>query len=243
MDLARSGDWSRLDEMLASLGGESGLPVYVASMVRLLAACEDDRVAGALVDLLGYESVWVRASAADSMVGRLVPAAVPGLVKLAGDPVLLVRLRAAAALAMLPDGVVDGVGQEVLARAWGELEAGMLRRSGEAGAMEALGHFYLDRGRLEEAGGWFVRALAEQPENLGLLVSAGTAFYRAGDLGQARKWLNRAVDLHPKSGMAWGNWVEYLEHEGQEGEVLRARQEAEVRLEGAEIESFRSRVR
>lgn len=243
LEAARAGDWSRLDEMLGSLGSEQRHPVYMASMARLLAGCEDGRVVGALVGLLGAESLWVRASAADAMVGRLVPSAVPGLVKLAGDPVRLVRFRAASALAALPEGVLEEEDRVVVERAWGELEVSLLGRSEQVGVMEALGHFYLDRGRAEEAGVWLVRALGEQPENLGLLVSAGTALYRAGDLEGAREWLQGAVRLHPASGLAWANWVKYWGDLGKEEEEAKARREAEVRLEGGQLEEYRDRVR
>jgi len=238
IDRAREQDWSDLDGLLSSLGDETDEPVYVASLIRLLGACDDERKIPVLIRALSHPSPWVQASAALGLEGHLTPRAVPGLVRLAGNELLLVRLRAAQTLAPLPDGVLGGAEQSQVKRAIGEYEALLRSRSEDPGVMEALGLFQLDRGDPDEAAQWLDRALGHDPERLALLISAGTAHYRAGEYGQAELRFWRAVEVHPQSGMAWSNWVKYLEWTGREKEATEARQAAVGRLRGSELERF-----
>jgi hypothetical protein len=238
IERARRQDWSDLDGLLESLGEETDEPVYVASLIRLLGACDDERKIPAFIRALSHPSPWVQASAALGLEGHLTPRAVPDLVRLTGDERLLVRLRAAQALAPLPDGVLQGTAQAKVNRAMGEYEASLRSRSEDPSVMEALGHFQLDRRNPSEAAQWFDRALKHDSERLAWLISAGTAHYRAGERGQAELRFRRAVEVHPESGIAWSNWVEYLERTGQEKEAAAARQAAVDRLRGSELRRF-----
>lgn len=238
LDRARKQDWSALDGLLQNLEEEHDEPVYVASMIRLLGPCDDERKLPVMIRALAHPSPWVQASAAQGLAGQLRAGAVPGLVRLAGGPTRLLRLRAAEALVSLPDGVLESREQVTVDRALRELEDQLRLHSDDVSGMEALGHFYLDRGEAVEGARWLERALEREPGRLALMVSAGTAHYRAGDRDRAGLRFQGAVEVHPESGLAWLNWVRYLELCGQTGKVEEARRVALGRLRGNELRRF-----
>lgn len=93
----------------------------------------------------------------------------------------------------------------------------------DADAANYLGYMWADRDvRLEEALDLIGRAVALDPENPAYLDSLGWVHFRLGDLGEAERWLRRAIDLGGAVGD--GTILCHL------GEVLLARgQEAEGR--------------
>ncbi len=67
-----------------------------------------------------------------------------------------------------------------------------------APTLNYLGYMLADRGeRLDEAVGYIKRALAADPHNAAYLDSLGWAYYRAGNLTEAKASLRRALDLAP----------------------------------------------
>jgi hypothetical protein len=243
IERARRSDWSDLEGMLASLERESGEVLYVASLIRLLGACDDERKVPALVAGLRHRSPLVQASAAGGLAGYLSGMTLPGLVEAAGHPVRLVRVRAAQALAPVPDGLLTVEARERVDRAFDEFEAAMQVETGDGLAWETLGHFRLDRGDVEGARAALMEALRLDPGNLGLLISAATAARRAGREGEAEALLKRAVESHPRSELAWFSRVVQLELSGRGAEAVRVRDEARKRLSEAGRADFDRRWR
>lgn len=69
-------------------------------------------------------------------------------------------------------------------------------RPDDADAANYLGYMWADRNvRLEEALDLIGRAVSLDPENPAFLDSLGWVHFRLGDLGEAERWLRRAVDL------------------------------------------------
>ena len=102
LDAARKHQWQRLSEMLAEIEHPTCDEIYRNSLVRLLRGCDDPRKWPALIAALKDESPLVRASAA-SGAGRISHRREHrGLLRATADPVRLVRIRAAAALAGVP---------------------------------------------------------------------------------------------------------------------------------------------
>ena len=93
----------------------------------------------------------------------------------------------------------------------------------DADAANYLGYMWADRNvRLDEALDLIGRAVSLDPENPAYLDSLGWVHFRLGDLGEAERWLRRAVDL----GGAVGDGTIFCHL----GEVLLARgQETEGR--------------
>ena len=102
LDAARKDQWQRLPEMLAEIENPKCDEVYRNSFVRLVRNCDDPRKWPMLIAALKDESPLVRASAASALEGYLTEESVPALLRAAADPLRLVRIRAAAALASLP---------------------------------------------------------------------------------------------------------------------------------------------
>jgi tetratricopeptide (TPR) repeat protein len=66
-------------------------------------------------------------------------------------------------------------------------------------AMNSMGYILADTGRDVTRGLRFCRkAVDRKPESAAYLDSLGWAYYKRGELGEARTWLRRALDLDPQ---------------------------------------------
>jgi tetratricopeptide (TPR) repeat protein len=241
IDRARAGDWTQLDAMLASLHTEAEEPVYVASILRLLTLCDDPRKVPAFIGALEHPSPLVQAAAAGALEGCWTAAALPGLTEAAGHPTRLVRVRAAQALATLPEDVLQPAPQLIVDRAFREFEHMLEIQRDNAGAREALGHFRLDRGRLEDALAAFEQGLTLAPDNLGLLISAASIARRTGRPDRAEQCLQHAVQVHPHNTSAWFNWVAFLDTTGKADAARTARRHALRSLDDTGRKEFQTR--
>jgi tetratricopeptide (TPR) repeat protein len=78
----------------------------------------------------------------------------------------------------------------------GALRDVIAREPDNASALNFLGYLFADRDRdLEEAEGLIRRALAQDPDNGAYVDSMGWVYYRLGRLEEARRELERAVEL------------------------------------------------
>ena len=100
---ARKQDWKKLPDILAYLSSPSREEIQTASLVRLLANCPSDDKWPVLRKLAADPSPLVRASVAEALGERLDQPNTAALVKAAGDDYRLVRVRAATALADVPE--------------------------------------------------------------------------------------------------------------------------------------------
>ncbi len=99
---ARKRDWSRLEEMFAFVTDPGRDPVFVVSLVRLLASCPDESKWRTFEQALENPSPLVRGAAAEGLGAGLTPAICDALLAATEDTFRLVRIRAAAALTALP---------------------------------------------------------------------------------------------------------------------------------------------
>lgn len=77
------------------------------------------------------------------------------------------------------------------------------RRPDDAHAYNALGYSLADRGvRLEEARQLILEALRRAPEDGYIMDSLGWVEFRLGNVGEARRWLARAMELKPDAEIA-----------------------------------------
>jgi tetratricopeptide (TPR) repeat protein len=78
----------------------------------------------------------------------------------------------------------------------GAAREALARQPGSSTALNLLGYLLADHGRdLDEAEGLIGRALAQEPDNGAILDSRGWVYYRLGRLAEARRDLERAVEL------------------------------------------------
>jgi len=191
IDAARKQDWSQLPAMLAFITDNSQNEIFAAGLIRLLAACPDDRVGPACRAALRATSPLVRARAAEALAGRRDAESIAGLVHACSDSVRLVRIRAAQSLAGVPlrDPAVE--------RATAELLAGWRARPDDAAAHYNLGNFFLAQNQPAEAVNAFTIALRIEPDNLLALVNSALAHNAVGDNTRAEINLRRAHTLAP----------------------------------------------
>ncbi len=223
---ARRQDWTRLEDMLGALRRERDDGLFVASLVGLLRSCEDDRKWPALVDALGHPSPLVRSRAASGLTGHLTGESVVGLLRASRDPVRLVRVYAARALAALPPGMLSESAESGVRHAATEFETAMRVRWGDAGAQAELGFFRLDRGDPVAAAEAFELALTFDPGNIAYRVSAATAWHRAGQVGKAEAALRRALRLAPQAPEVYRNLGRLLAGQGRLAEEQTLYEEA-----------------
>ncbi len=127
VDAARKQRWRRLPDILAEITREDRDEVVAASLARLLRACEDRRKTPALLAALQDASPLVRAGAADGMSPPASPEAVAALAAACADPCLVVRARAAAALANVPSEAIPPANRPMVRRAADEYLAALRR--------------------------------------------------------------------------------------------------------------------
>jgi len=82
-----------------------------------------------------------------------------------------------------------------------------------------VGHRLLDAGEYELALKAYNRAAAQQGLNVDTMSAIGSANLRLGRLGQAERWLRRAIEEDPTFPPAWNNLGVILMEKGEIGEA------------------------
>jgi tetratricopeptide (TPR) repeat protein len=200
---ARKGDWSRLPEMLRYLGETGRDEIVTASLVRLLAGCEDAAKWPALRALATNASPLVRAAAVTVLESD--PGARDLVLATTRDAVRLVRVRAAAALGAVDPGTVPEPARASLVAARAELERSLLARPDDFASQYNLGNLHLERGDPAAAAERYHKALALRPDHVASLVNLSMAEARLGRLAEAEAALRKAIHVQPREASAHFN--------------------------------------
>ena len=203
MAAARKGDWSRLPEMLGYLGEAGRDEIVTASLVRLLAGCEDAAKWPALRALAADPSPLVRAAAVTALEGD--PGARDLVLAATRDDVRLVRVRAAAALGAVDPATVPEPSRAPLVAARAELERSLLARPDDFASQYNLGNLHLERGDPSAAAERYRKALALRPDHVASLVNLSMAEARLGRLAEAEAALREAIRVQPREASAHFN--------------------------------------
>jgi tetratricopeptide (TPR) repeat protein len=198
---ARKQDWSKVEEMTRYLTSPAHEEIWTASLLRLLRACPNDAKWQAITACLADPSPLVRAAAIDACADQLRADQLPALVAAADDPIRLVRIRAAAALASLPSTNFGDPEQLKIARATLELEQSLSARPDNAAAHYNLGNLYFERREFTNAIDAFLLADRLQP-SVPPLVNASLAYNALGQNEQAERRLRQALQLDPTNAVA-----------------------------------------
>jgi len=199
---ARKRDWSKLPETLAYLRDKGREEVVATSLIRLLGASSDERIAPALLAAMKDPSPLVRSAAAEGLGLRLTPDGAQALLDASGDAYRLVRTRAAAGLAAYPTERLSGNVKRNVEKANREYLEFVMARPDQWTSHYNLGNYRLGRGEPREAVASFEAALALEPRAVAAMVNASIAFSRLGEPDAAERSLRRALELAPDDAAA-----------------------------------------
>jgi Tfp pilus assembly protein PilF len=192
---ARKHDWSRLPDMLKYLAGPGREEIWAASLIELLRTCDQEAKWNVIEACLKDQSPLVRAAAAEALGDGLRPETLPALLAATRDDYRLVRVRAAAALAVVPREGLAEADRKSLDAASEELLASFVARPDESTAHYNLGNFYMERHQYDRAIAAFETATRLQPDSLPPLVNVAMAYNLSGENEKAEASLRRAVRL------------------------------------------------
>jgi tetratricopeptide (TPR) repeat protein len=199
---ARRHDWAGLPEIVKYISSPGRDEVRAASLLELLRDCEEDAKWEGIKACLRDASPMVRAAAADALGSRLGPEMVPPLLAATRDDWRLVRIRAAAALAVVPAETVPQEDTHAFYSATAELLASWRARPDDPASACSLGNYYLDRREPVEAIAAFKAAQKLQPALASPLVNIAMACNMAGQNHKAEASLRRALELEPTNAAA-----------------------------------------
>jgi tetratricopeptide (TPR) repeat protein len=202
---ARRQDWTHLSQMLSYVATDNSDDVFKASLVRLMAACDDNRAWMVLIDAVRDISPLVRAAAAETLEGFLAPDAVINLLKATGDDFRLVRVRAAAALAALPREDVPERAINAFDAAMAEFLTSLQSRADDYASHYNLGNYYAARDDVDQAMTAYETAVRLNGTFVAPLVNASLILNREGRQEDAERALTRALEIDPASAPAHFN--------------------------------------
>ena len=200
VDAARRGDWRRLGDILAYIGSKDREEVFAASLIRLLHGCEAPVKWPVVIKALQEDSSpLVRAAAAQTLEGYATPDSVRALAKAAADGYLLVRVRAASALAAIPVEQLPGEHQEAVRRATAELLEALHARPDDYASHYNLGNFYLQRRDQEKALAAYQNAIKLRSDFVPPYVNVAFVYNAQGENDKAEASFRRAIALDPNN--------------------------------------------
>ncbi len=217
---AREYNWTRLDEMLAYLQKPDREEIYANSLVRLLRNCPREKKWPVLIKLLDSDSSpLVRSSIAESLVNFISAESLPALQQATQDEFRLVRIRAAASLAGVPERMIDPAHQTYVQRATEEYKTALFTQPDNWSAHYNLGNFYMNRNELDKAVAYFEQSLGLRPDVVPPMINAAMVYNAKGDNARAEKKLRRAIELEKDSVAAHLNLALLLGEQQRFGEA------------------------
>jgi tetratricopeptide (TPR) repeat protein len=202
IDAARKRDWARLPEMLAYIQGKDRDEVFAASLIRLMRAATDERIAPVLLGAIKDPSPLVRTAATEALALRPTRESVQALVEATGDEARLVRVRAAAGLTGFPAGQLADEVRTRLGKATQEYLAFIMARPDQWSSHYNMGNVQLSRGELKEAVASYQAALKSEPQAVMALVNSSIAYARLGEIAKVEESLLAALKIAPDNAAA-----------------------------------------
>lgn len=205
LDAARKNQWTKLDAMLAFLDSEDCDEIYATSFIRLLANCDNLAWIPVVKKKLKDPSPLVRGAAVVTLGNVLQPDTLPGLIAASRDARRLVRVRAAAVLAPVLDGITDKQDREAVDRAMTEYLSSLDTRLDDFSAHYNRGNYFMARNKHEQAIKSFETAMRLQPSATAPFVNASMAYAQLSDATNAEQCLVKALQANPNSAAAHFN--------------------------------------
>lgn len=200
VDAARRGDWRQLGAVLTYIGSKDRDEIFAASLVRLLHGCDSPAKWPAVIKALqGDSSPLVRAAAAQTLEGYVTEESVKALAKATADEYLLVRVRAAGALAGIPAEQLPRERQEAVRRATAQLLEALSARPDDYASQYNLGNFHMQRRDQEQALASFQSAIRLRPDFVPPYVNVAFVYNARGENGKAEASFRQAIALEPNN--------------------------------------------
>ena len=155
-----------------------------------------------LRSLIADPSPLVRASAAEALGQRLDQPNTVALCKAASDGYRLVRVRAATALAAVPEASLPEDQRPQVRGALAELMESMRSRPDDMSSHYNLGNLHMARSQMTEAAAEFETATRLQPDALPPRVNVALAYNALGQNDKAEASLRQALSLDPTNSAA-----------------------------------------
>jgi len=192
---ARAGNWRNLTEMLEYITSQNRDEVFATSLIGLVQASGNPRVAPVLMKASQDSSPLIRAAAVEAL--QLFPGkeTTQILIAATGDSCRLVRIRAAATLAGYPELSLNDAEKGSVKAATREYLDSMLSRPDQWNSHYNLGNYYLVRGELEQAISSYKKALSMEPRAVLAMVNEAICYGRMGDTENAHEALKRAFKI------------------------------------------------
>ena len=202
IDGARKRDWKQLPAMLEYITGTGRDEVFATSLIRMVPASGDKRIAPVLLKTINDPSPLVRAAAADALQHVPTKDAVKALVKATGDEFRLVRVRAAASIAAYPKLPLSGADEKSVEAARKEYLSSLNARPDQWSSHYNLGNYYLSINKFDRAIASYDTALKLEPRAVPAMVNESIAYARLGDSKKADGSLQKALKVNPDNAAA-----------------------------------------
>ena len=220
---ARAEEWGRLDEMLQIIRENRYNDVVVASFLRLLVNCRNEKKWNTIVEALEKNgSPLVRAAAATSLGGNFTEDAKKTLVNAAGDEVRLVRVYAANSLSAFPDDRFSPAETQSIAKATDEYITSLVTRPDDWSSHYNKGIFYQNLGDVNMALESYETAARLYPEALMPLINSSVLYSYIGNQAKAEENLKKALEIDPENEAASLNLGLLLAEQGKMQEAKEA---------------------
>ena len=217
---AREGKWDRLDEMTKFIDENPKKEILVTSLLRLLADCPDEKKWPAIYRAFETNPSPLVRAAAISTIGLDRPEnAKPYLLKAIDDPIRLVRIDAASALAGYPREMFNAKQREKLDKNLQEYKKSLVIRPDDWSAHYRLGNFYASQGKLDEAQKEYDISLGLFDEAVLSLVNGGYTNAMLGNIEKSERMFNKALEVEPKNEAANLNYALLLGELGRMAEA------------------------
>lgn len=236
VNAARKQDWKHLDKMLEYILSEDRDEVVATTLIRLLPSNDSQQKWAAITTALKDDpSPLVRAAAVDILGGHVTEESLAVLLAAARDDYRLVRARAAASLAAVPEEMVAIDYRADRKKATEEYLEALKARPDNYSSQYNLGNFQMARSNHQEAVSSFEKAIKLRPDFLPPYVNVAFAYNAIGDNRKAEASFRKALELDPNNvsvhvnlGMLMGELGRTGEAEKSFRAALRADQDSAV---------------
>ena len=202
IEAGRKRDWSKIPEMIDYITGKDRDEVFATSLIRMLPASGDPRIAPALYKVIKDPSPLVRAAAADALQHVPTSESFKLLLEATGDDYRLVRVRAAASIIGYQNLSVQEAERTKVEAAFKEYLTSVLSRPDQWSSHYNLGNVYLSLGNPQKAIASFETALKIEPRAVPALVNESMAYAQLKETKKADESLQKALKIAPGSAAA-----------------------------------------